>query len=66
MGIGCRGIQKDDVVCILLGCYMPLIIRKMADHYLLVGNAYIYGLMNGEALQDIQGSKANVEDIIFQ
>ena len=66
MGIGCRGIQKDDVVCVLLGCNMPLIIRKMADHYLLVGNAYIYGLMNGEAFQDIQGSKANVEDIIFQ
>lgn len=66
MGIGCRGIQKDDVVCVLLGYNMPLIIRKMANHYLLVGNAYIYGLMNGEALQDIQGSKANVEDIIFQ
>ena len=66
MGIGCRGIRKDDVVCVLLGCNMPLIIRKMADHYLLVGNAYIYGLMNGEALQDIQESKANVEDIIFQ
>ena len=64
MGIGCRGIRKDDVVCVLLGCDMPLIIRKMEDYYLLVGNAYIYGLMNGEALQDIQESKAIVEDII--
>jgi hypothetical protein len=65
MGIGCQGIQKGDVVCILLGCDMPLVIRKIEEYYVLVGNAYIYGLMNGEALKDIQESKAKLEDIIF-
>ena len=41
--------QKEDVVCVLLGCSSPLILRpKEAGHYAIVGECYVDGIMNGE------------------
>jgi hypothetical protein len=38
-------------VCILFGCNVPVLLRKdLFDTYQLVGESYIYGIMDGEAL----------------
>lgn len=43
--------QKDDVIAILFGAQTPLILRPIAgDRYHLVGECYIQGIMDGEAL----------------
>jgi hypothetical protein len=50
MGIGSRKMQKGDDVCILFGGKVPYILRKVGDHFKLVGECYIHGLMNGEVM----------------
>jgi hypothetical protein len=65
MGLGPRGTKKGDVVCVLLGCDMPLIIRQVGEHYAVVGNTYIYGMMNGEVLQEVRTGKAKLQDIVL-
>ena len=42
---------------------MPVILRPRADDgFLIVGDAYVQGLMNGEAVQDAaEGSWVDVE-----
>ena len=39
-----------DVVCLLLGGAMPFIMRWTGECWALVGEAYIHGIMDGEAL----------------
>jgi hypothetical protein len=44
--------QKGDMVCVLMGCSVPVILRKTAklDEYEFVGECYLHDFMDGEAL----------------
>lgn len=48
-----RGTKKGDVVCVLYGGQTPFILRPSESRpgmYRLIGDAYVHGLMQGEAL----------------
>ncbi|EME39080.1 hypothetical protein DOTSEDRAFT_83665 [Dothistroma septosporum NZE10] len=56
-GFGPEGLEVNDVVCILFGCTVPVILRPKTNtmtgnlqYYKLVGECYLYGLMDGEAV----------------
>ena len=57
-GLGPPRIEKDDIVCILFGCSVPVILRKVEDGndgndiMELIGEGYVYGKMEGEAVDD--------------
>lgn len=41
----------DDLLCVLLGCDSPMLLRPTASgDFLVVGECYVHGLMDGEAL----------------
>jgi hypothetical protein len=45
-----------DIVAVLIGAAVPFIMHRYEDFsYKLVGDTYIYGLMNGEALESQEG-----------
>lgn len=51
IGIAYGDIQPEDRVVVLLGCYFPVIIRRVsARHYRIVSRCYVHGIMNGEVL----------------
>ena len=50
LGLGPIPTQKDDMICVLFGCSVPVLIRKVEDHHVLVGECYVHGIMNGEAV----------------
>ncbi|EJT76719.1 hypothetical protein GGTG_06635 [Gaeumannomyces tritici R3-111a-1] len=56
-------MEKGDVVCVLFGGKMPFCLRPLlgSQHYLLVGECYIHGLMNGEAVDMLDRGKAREE-----
>ncbi|KAH6722940.1 heterokaryon incompatibility protein-domain-containing protein [Leptodontidium sp. MPI-SDFR-AT-0119] len=59
LGLGPLRIEVGDRICVFLGFDTPFVIRPRDEGgYVLVGECYIYGLMNGEALVD-----GKVEDI---
>ena len=50
-------------ICILYGCSVPVILRPCAGntgsgeaYYNLIGDCYLYGMMDGEALLDDSSS----------
>ncbi|EHK21833.1 uncharacterized protein TRIVIDRAFT_222685 [Trichoderma virens Gv29-8] len=43
-------IEKGDVVCVLFGGRLLFCLRSIGNRYLLVGECYTHGLMEGEAL----------------
>lgn len=50
MGIGPSNTRKGDTVAILSGGGVPYCVREEGDHWLFVGEAFVYGLMNGEGV----------------
>lgn len=53
-GIGPRHIVEGDEVCILYGADMPFIMRHCNDYWKLLGECYIHGFMDGEAIDSDQ------------
>jgi hypothetical protein len=48
-GVGPEGMKVGDAVCVIWGCDTPVVLRRIDDHYELVGNCFVLGLMDGEA-----------------
>ncbi|ORY14944.1 heterokaryon incompatibility protein-domain-containing protein [Clohesyomyces aquaticus] len=49
LGLTAKHAQKGDVVTILGGTQVPMVLRRNGDHFNLIGEAYIHGIMDGEA-----------------
>jgi hypothetical protein len=52
-GLAPTSAQEGDLICVLFGCSVPVILRKMENQddpfYYFIGKAYIHGMMDGEA-----------------
>lgn len=57
MGLGVPEIQLNDRVVVLKGCSVPLIMRAVGDHMVIVGESYVSGIMNGEVIQGLAAGK---------
>jgi hypothetical protein len=55
-GLGPKLMQKNDICCILFGALVPFIIRptETKDHYQLIGECYIEGVMQGEVVNSMK------------
>ncbi|OQN98353.1 hypothetical protein B0A48_15620 [Cryoendolithus antarcticus] len=68
-GLGPNKSQIGDLVCILYGCTVPCILRKHAHvpgSYQLVGECYIYGLMDGEAITCRSEEALDSDKMVFR
>jgi len=50
LGLTAEHVKVDDAVAICLGGQLPFILRRVMNHYTLVGEAYIHSIMDGEAM----------------
>ncbi|ENI07891.1 hypothetical protein COCC4DRAFT_37671 [Bipolaris maydis ATCC 48331] len=51
LGISCMTVEKGDLVVLVSGAQTPFIIRRTGTRYMVVGEAYIDGMMDGEAAE---------------
>jgi len=52
MGVGPYNIRRGDLAVILFGADVPFILREDGDGYSLIGDAFVYGVMNGELREE--------------
>jgi hypothetical protein len=60
IGEGTDRCQVGDIICVLLGCNYPVILRPdrpFAGHYKFVGEVYVYGIMHGEVIRALEERK---------
>ncbi|KAI1130834.1 heterokaryon incompatibility protein-domain-containing protein [Nemania abortiva] len=64
--LGPVALEVGDVVCVLFGGKVPFCLRPIGRQYLLVGECYVHGLMNGEAIDMVTRGKVHekVFDIV--
>jgi hypothetical protein len=53
IGLRPKSLRVGDVVCVLLGAGASFILRAEDDYYLLGGECYVYGIMDGKAFQTL-------------
>jgi hypothetical protein len=56
--------QVGDIVCVLLGCNYPVILRPIGGHYELVATVYLHDIMHGEVIQAMEEGK--VQSQVFE
>ncbi|KAH8648335.1 hypothetical protein BGZ60DRAFT_423157 [Tricladium varicosporioides] len=59
VGLGPYVIQPGDLVGVLFGINVPYILRPVHEGFLLIGECYVHGVMNGEKLEEGLGKKRN-------
>jgi hypothetical protein len=65
IGVTHWATEQGDRVCVFPGCSVPLIIRLEAngDYYKLIGECYIDGIMDGEAMEWLKMGQVQLETI---
>ena len=55
-------VDYGDLVCVLLGCAMPMILRSVGGYYRLIGEVYLHGIMQGEAMKALNQGKKELQE----
>ncbi|KIM94108.1 hypothetical protein OIDMADRAFT_60943 [Oidiodendron maius Zn] len=54
-------VQTRDLICIILGCPAPIVLRPIDHYYKVVGEAYVPGIMNGSAMEKLRDGAKRLE-----
>jgi len=44
-------------MCVIVGCDVPLVLRRVEEHYDLIGDCYVEGIMQGEAMRKFENEQ---------
>jgi hypothetical protein len=50
---GNASVQSGDEIWILFGCPTPMVLRRTLSYFLVASPAYIFDIMNGEAMDEV-------------
>ncbi|KAK5659322.1 hypothetical protein OQA88_1415 [Cercophora sp. LCS_1] len=50
LGLGPKGVERDDEVWVVEGARVPFVLRKEGEKWRLLGEAYLHGFMDGEGV----------------
>ncbi|KAH8744628.1 hypothetical protein F5883DRAFT_439740 [Diaporthe sp. PMI_573] len=57
--------RVGDLICVLYGCDVPVVLRKIECHYKFIGESYVHGIMHGEAIEASRRVKCRNSSSIF-
>jgi hypothetical protein len=63
LAAGPENASVGDAVVILFGANVPFVLRPDGDHHRLIGQSYVYGLMEGQAIEAWKKSGRETENI---
>lgn len=67
IGLGPRAMQPGDHVCLLEGATVPIILRPSKEGFKVVGEAYVSGVMQGEAWEiGLGGTESTQNDVMLE
>jgi hypothetical protein len=57
--------EKGDIMCILLGSSRPIALGPSGERYLIVGDCYVHGIMEGEAMAWLETRECQMETFVL-
>lgn len=65
LGTAPNDVKEGDAVCVFMGAAVPFVLRARSGSdagYVLIGDAYIHGIMDGELVSDWEDAKKQLRD----
>lgn len=66
VGLVPSSAQQGDMICVLFGCSVPVIIRKLNDHHVFIGESYVHGIMDGQVITKLNEGSLTGEPFILK
>jgi hypothetical protein len=66
MGLALDTANIGDLVCILLGCSCPVVLRPKQNSFILVSDAYTQNYMHGKAMDELSDGSAELRWFTLQ
>jgi hypothetical protein len=66
LGLVPQKAQAGDLICVLFGCSLPLVLRPQDGRYIIIGECYVDGLMEGQAITEMEEGKLQKMDFDIQ
>ena len=57
--------RHGDLIAILFGCSTPIVVRPKGSHFQVLGEAYVHGMMEGEAMDFLEDGRAQHQTFTF-
>ena len=54
-------VEAGDLICILLGCAMPMVLHPVEGHFEVRGEVYVPGIMHGEAMTTLHAGERKIQ-----
>ncbi|PVH71419.1 hypothetical protein DL98DRAFT_106223 [Cadophora sp. DSE1049] len=61
LGLAVNSCIPGYLVCVIYGCSTPILLRRLGDHCKFLGEAYLSGIMNSEAIDGLQRGELSEE-----
>lgn len=65
LGLAPEEVCVGDSIAVLLGCNHPVVLRPGKEGLRYIGECYVHGLMDGEAVEAATRGECGVEDILI-
>jgi hypothetical protein len=65
-GVGPEATSAGDKVCILFGTIAPFVVRPVNHQFVLLGESYLHGFMDGEAIAEMEDGRLKSKRFAFQ
>jgi hypothetical protein len=67
IGLAPKYVEEGDIVCVLLGCSVPVILRPANDPvnaglYHFIGESHIHSIMDGEVMARLEDGDYELQD----
>jgi hypothetical protein len=60
------GTKAGDDVVVLRGCAVPLVVRRIEEHFELAGDAHVCGMMEGEIIDKLAAGAMKIGNLVFE
>ncbi len=50
LGLAAKHVQQGDLITILGAAQVPVMLRRVGDHHITIGEAYVHDIMDGGAV----------------
>ena len=64
-GLGPAIMEPGDYICVLYGAIVPFILRRRKDHWQLIGECFLPGIMKGECVETTRKTECHRHDATF-
>jgi hypothetical protein len=66
IGLVPSNAQPGDMICVLFGCSVPVIIRKLNNHHVFIGASYVHGIMDGQIITKLSEGSLTEEQFTLK